>query len=76
MSCGRMARLIHHCGTPFVELYLRSRHPWVATSLVGWFRALRLVSACTSPTGDYSLNGEPPWTADSTCHCLPSCDRS
>nr|CAD7457556.1 unnamed protein product [Timema tahoe] len=23
-----------------------------------------------------SLNGEPPWTADSTCHCLPSCDRS
>nr|CAD7431448.1 unnamed protein product [Timema monikensis] len=23
-----------------------------------------------------SLNGEPPWTSDSTCHCLPSCDRS
>ncbi|CAG2058230.1 unnamed protein product, partial [Timema podura] len=23
-----------------------------------------------------SLNGEPPWTADSTFHCLPSCDRS
>nr|CAD7459281.1 unnamed protein product [Timema tahoe] len=58
------------------ERSLESNGLYEGCNISGWLVQSPAAGFCLYKSNwRLSLNGEPPWTADSTCHCLSSCDR-